>query len=122
LIVAVLVVAAAMATGYIIPANLSQPAPTSTAGAPIIKPIITPGITPSSAENEAEARDTVVWRDEAGAIYRAKVGGGRFDQFLRRRKGAIEAARRELRDRAATEIRAALKPVFAAMSARVPAY
>jgi len=122
LVVAVLVLAAAMATGYITRANLSEPAPTTTSGAPIIKPGITPGITPGSAENEAAARDTVVWRDEVGAIYRAKVGGGRFDQFLRQRRGATEAARSELRDRAAAEIQAALKPVFAAMTARVPAY
>jgi hypothetical protein len=114
LVVAVLALAAAAAAGYITHATLSQPAPAATAGAPII--------TPGSVESEAKARDTVVWRDEAGAIYRAKVAGGRFDEFLRQRKGPIEAARTKSRDQAAAEVVAALKPVFAEMTARVPRY
>jgi hypothetical protein len=117
LVVAVLAVAAAVATVYITRANIAQPAPATTAYAPIIKP----GITLGSAENEAKAR-AIVWRDEAGAIYRAKVGGARFEQFLRQRRAALEAARSESRDQAAAEILAALKPVFAEMTARVPGY
>jgi len=119
--VAVLVAAvaiAAAAVGYITRANMSQPAPATTAGAPIINP----GINPGPAENEAKTRDTVVWRDEAGAIYRAKVAGGRFGQFLSQQHEALDAARTESRNQAAAEILAALKPVFGDMRARLPHY
>ena len=118
LAVAVLVLAAAAATLYLIHANRAPPEAPATAG----PPIIAPGIKPGSAESEAQVRDTVIWRDEAGAVYRAKVGGGRLDQFLRQRKGVLEAARTASRDQAAGEILAALRPVFADMTARVPGY
>ncbi len=111
---AVFAVAAALATGYITVAHMAQPAPATTASAPII--------TPGSAENAAKTRDAVIWRDEAGVLYRAKVGGGRLDQFLAQRHAALEAARSGSRDQAAAEILAALKPVFADMTARVPGY
>ena len=118
LLVAALAVAAAAAIGYITHAIMSQPAPAAIAGAPIISP----GTNPSSVAAQAKLRDTVVWRDEAGAVYRAKVTGGRFDQFLRQRLKVLEAARTESRNLAATEILAALKPVFTDMRARVPGY
>jgi hypothetical protein len=117
LVAAVLALATAAATGYIARANTAQPA---TEAAPI--PGVEAGIAPGTAPGETKARDTVVWRDEAGAVYRAKVAGGRFDEFLRQRKGPIETARTESRDQAAAEIAAALKPVFAVMRARVPKY
>jgi hypothetical protein len=113
LVVAVLAVAAAV-VGYISRANLSQLAPATTAGSAVIKPAPT--------ESAAKARDTVIWRDETGVIYRAKIGGGRFEEFLRQRKGPLEAARSESRDQAAAEILATLKPVFADIKARVPGY
>jgi hypothetical protein len=114
LAVAVLAVTIAATASYISRAKVSQLALTTTAGAAVTNP--------SPTESEAKVRDTVIWRDEAGAIYRAKVGGGRFDAFLRRRKEALEAARTESRDQASAEILAALKPVFADMTARVPGY
>ncbi len=117
-VVAALALAAAAAGGYITHATMSQPAPATTAGAPIIQP----GIGSRPAESDAKVRDTVVWRDEAGAVYRAKVGDGRLDQFLRQRKAVLETARTESREQSAAEILAALKPVFADMTARVPGY
>ena len=102
----VLVVAAltlVAANGYLVHPTIPQPAPTS-------------------AESDAKTRDTVIWRDEAGAFYRAKIPDGQFDQLLRQRKGVLEAARTGSRDQAAAEIRAALKPIFAEMTARVPGY
>jgi hypothetical protein len=112
LVVAVLVLAAAGATGYLIHAHSGPPA--AVAGTPIVNPVL--------AESDAKPRDTVVWRAETGTIYRAKIGGGRFGQFLRQRKEALEAARIESREWAAAEILAALKPVFADMKGRVPGY
>jgi hypothetical protein len=111
LIVAALALVAAAATGYLI--HATRPLP-QTAGEPTIKPVL--------AESDAKARDTVLWRDETGALYRAKVGDGRLDQFLRQRKAALEAARTESRDWTADEILMALKPVFADMKRRVPGY
>jgi hypothetical protein len=119
LVAAILALACAASIG-IADANMSRPALATTAGAPV--PGITRGADLVLAEREAETRDTVVWRDEAGAIYRAKIDGGRFTEFLRRRKATLEAARTESRDQAAAEILAALKPVFADMTARVPDY
>ena len=113
-VVAVLAITAAVAT-YI---NRVQLALVTMAGTSTIKP----GIKPGSAGSVTKVRDIVIWRDEAGAIYRAKIGGGRFDEFLGRRKAVLEAARTESRDQAAVEILAALKPVFADMTARVPRY
>ncbi len=118
LVAAVLALAAAAAGGYIVHATRARLAPATTAGAPIIQP----GIGSRPAESDAKIRDTIVWRDEAGAIYRAKVADGRFGQFLRQRKAVLETARTESRERSAGEILAALKPVFAAMTARVPGY
>jgi hypothetical protein len=114
LVLAVLVVTVAATPGYISRANMSQLAATTTAGAAVINPAPT--------ESAAKVRDTVTWRDDTGVVYRAKVGGGRFDEFLRRRKEALEAARTESRERATAEVLAALKPVFADMTARVPGY
>ena len=112
LVVVVLVLATAVTTGYLARPNTAQPA---AAG-------VKAGIEPLSAQSEKKARDTVVWRDETGAVYRATVAGGRFGEFLRQQKGLIETARTESRDQAAAEIAAALKPVFADMTARVPRY
>jgi hypothetical protein len=108
LAVAVLAIAAAAASGYLTHASMSQPAATNSM--------------PGSQAGEPKIRDTVIWRDEAGDIYRAKVGGGRFEAFLRQRKEALEVARTASRDRASAEVMAALKPVFADMRARVPGY
>jgi hypothetical protein len=108
------IVAAGAATGYLVRAGTSHRAPEVAVGAVVAKP--------GSAESIAKARDTVVWRDETGAIYRAKVVDGSFDQFLRQRNEALEALRTESRNQAAAEILAALKPVFADMRARVPGY
>jgi len=113
-LVAALAVAAAAASGYLTHATLSQPAPAATAGAPVIER--------GSPEHAARLRDTVVWRDETGAIYRAKVAGGRFADFLRQQHGAVEEVRTETRNQAATEIATALTPVFAEMRTRVPTY
>ena len=66
--------------------------------------------------------DTVVWRDASGEIYRVAIADGRLDRFLAGRRAAIDAARARSRDEIAAEIRASLKPVFAAMTARVPDY
>jgi hypothetical protein len=111
---AALALAAAAAAGYLLHAIVSQPAAVATASAPLLPA--------REAQSQPKIRDTVVWRDETGAIYRAKIGGGRLDQFLRQRKGALDAARTESRDQAAAQIRAALKPIFADMTARVPGY
>jgi hypothetical protein len=108
LAVAVLAMAAAAASGYLTRASMSQPAATNSM--------------PGSQAGEPKSRDTLIWRDEAGDIYRAKIGGGRFDEFLRRRKETLEAARTQSRDQASAEVMAALKPVFADMTARVPGY
>jgi len=108
LLVAGLAVAAATAIGYGT-ATMSQPTPALT-------------IERGSPEHDAKPRDTVIWRDETGAIYRAQVGGGRFGDFLRQQHEALEAARTEARNRSAAEIAAAVKPVFVEMTARVPAY
>ena len=109
LLVAGLAVAAATAVGYVGSAAVAQPttAPTIERGSP---------------EHDAKPRDTLIWRDETGAVYRAQVGGGRFEDFLRQQHEALEAARTEARNRTAAEIVAAVKPVFAEMTARVPAY
>lgn len=114
LVLVVTALGVAAATGTIIHAKISPLAPVTAASAPVIRL--------GSAESDAAARDTVVWRDEAGAIYRAKIGGGRLDRFLRQRKATLEAARTRSRDQAAKEIPAALQPVFAEMTARVPGY
>ncbi len=109
LLVTALTIAAAAASAYVAHETLSQPIPAL---------IIERG----SSEPAAPPRDTVIWRDETGAVYRAKVAGGRFDQFLRQQHEALEAARSELRNQTAAEIAAALKPVFDEMRARVPGY
>jgi hypothetical protein len=114
LLAVALVVAAGAATGYLVRARTSHRAPETAVGAVVTKP--------GSADSIAKARDTVVWREETGAIYRAKVVDGRFDQFLRQRNEALEALRTDSRNQAASEILAALKPVFAGMKARVPGY
>lgn len=67
-------------------------------------------------------RETVVWRDETGAIFRAKVGVKDFEQLLQARRAALEALRSESRDQASAEILAAVRPIFADMTARVPNY
>jgi hypothetical protein len=108
LLVAGLAVAAATATGYLA-ATMSQPAP-----APVVE-----GVAPVHKD---KPRDRVVWRDATGTIYSAKVAVGRFDDFLRQQHDTIETARTESRQEATAEIAAALKPVFAEMTARVPAY
>ena len=118
LAVALFALAAAVTAGYILHATRAPPAPAATAGAPPIGP----GTASRPAESDAKIRDTVAWRDEAGAIYRAKLGDGRFDEFLRQRNAAIETARSASRDQAGAEILAALKPVFAEMKERVPGY
>ncbi|HEV8681018.1 MAG TPA: hypothetical protein VGQ90_16695 [Stellaceae bacterium] len=110
---AVVAVAIAAAVGYIALAPAS-PQPASAATAAVVNP--------ASAESAAKARDTVIWRDETGAVYRATIGGGRFERFLRERRATLEAARTEARNQISAEIPAALKPVFAAMRARVAEY
>jgi hypothetical protein len=109
LLLAGLAIAAATAVGYVGVTAMAQPnpAPVSERGA---------------AEHGAKPRDIVIWRDETGAIYRATVNGGRFGDFRRRQQEILEAARSESRNRTASEIAAAVKPVFAEMTARVPAY
>lgn len=92
----------------------SPPASIAMAAAPVVAS--------GTVESDDKARDSVIWRDETGAIYRAKIGGGRFERFLRDRRAALDAARTESRNQAAAEILAALKPVFADMRARTPAY
>jgi hypothetical protein len=109
---------AAAAAGYMLHATMAPLVPATTAGASIIGP----DAASRPAESDAKIRDTIVWRDEAGAVYRAKVGDGRLDQFLRRRKATLETARSESRDQVAAEILTALKPVFADMKERVPGY
>jgi len=109
LLAAALAVAAAAAIGYFTQAAMAQPpaAPTIGRGSP---------------EHGAGLRDTLIWRDETGAIYRAKVAGGRLDDFLRQQQETVEAARNESRNQTSAEIEEALKPVFAEMRARVPGY
>ena len=114
LVLVVVALVTAAAAGYIFHATKARLTPATTAGAPMIES--------RPAQSDAKIRDTIVWRDEAGTIFRAKVGDGRFDQFLRRRQTALDAARTESRNQAAAEILAALKPVFADMKARVPDY
>ncbi|HEV2337184.1 MAG TPA: hypothetical protein VGS13_16875 [Stellaceae bacterium] len=117
-----LAVAAAAAAGYVARAIMAQPAPATTAAAPTTNPGTTPGVKPRPVAAPDKPRDTVVWRDEAGTIYRAKVADGRFDQFLRERVRVLEAARNVSREQAVAEISGALKPIFASMTARVPRY
>jgi len=113
-LVTALCVAAVTASGYLIHATLSQPTPAAPAGAQIIER--------GSPEHEAKLRDSVIWRDETGAIYRAKIAGGHFADLLRQQRGALEAAHTESRSQVAAEIATALTPVFAEMRARVPDY
>jgi len=108
LLMVAVAVATATAIGYLA-ATMSQPTPALV-------------VERGSPEIEDKPRDTVIWRDESGTIYRAKVAGGRFGEFLRQQHDAIEAARTESRNEAAAEIAAAVKPVFDEMTARVPAY
>ncbi len=117
-----LAVVAAAAAGYVARAFMPQPAPATMAGAPTTNSGTIPGLNPIPAAAPDKPRDTVVWRDEAGAIYRAKVADGRFDQFLRERVRVLEAARDVSREQATAEISGALKPIFAGMTARVPKY
>jgi len=81
----------------------------------------TPIATPDADKSEPNLGNTIVWRDGTGA-YRARVDGGRFEQFRRQRRQALAAARTASRDQAAEEIPAVLKPVFADIRARVPRY
>ncbi len=73
-------------------------------------------------DSAATARDTVVWRDETGAVFRAKVDAPELAQFLRARREALDAVRTETREQASAGILAALRPVFADMKERVPGY
>lgn len=86
------------------------------AAAAVATPIVSPN------KGEPNSRDTIVWRDDAGAIYRARIDGSHLDRFLRQRRQALAAARTASRDQALQEIPAALKPVFADINARVPRY
>jgi hypothetical protein len=112
-----LVAVLALAAGYIIHADKTELTPATTASAVVVL-----GSASKPRTAKPKPRDTVVWRDEAGAIYRATVGGGRLDPFLAGRKDALETARTESREAAAADLLAALKPVFADMTARVPDY
>ncbi len=109
------VIGAAMATGgYALLMRWAGPAPQVTASAPPVAPV--------TAEPAAAPRDTVVWRDETGAVFRASVNPADFEQLLQARRHALDATRAESRDEASVEILAALKPIFAEMKDRVPGY
>jgi hypothetical protein len=89
---------------------------------PNVAPIGTAPPVPVAEESAATARDTVVWRDETGAVFRGRVDARELALFLNARREALDAARTETREQASAEILAALRPVFADMKDRVPAY
>jgi hypothetical protein len=84
----------------------------------------TPGsaVEHAATEHQRKPSDTIVWRDEIGTIYRATLAPGQLDDFRRLQHETLEAARMESRSQVSTEIAEAVKPVFAGMRARVPAY
>jgi len=89
---------------------------------PNVAPIGTAPPVPVAEESAAPARDTVVWRDETGAVFRGRVDAREFALFLNARREALDAVRSETREQASAEILAALRPVFADMKDRVPDY
>src|SRR5438067_417323 len=100
------VVGAVMATGgyaLLVRSTGPAPAPAVTASAPPVASVAT--------EPRAALRDTIVWRDETGAIFRAGVNPVDFEQLLQARRHALDATRTESRDEASVEILAALKPI-----------
>jgi hypothetical protein len=114
------VIGAGMATGgYALIVRSTGPTPQVAGSAAPVAPV---AAELPAAEPPAAPRDTVVWRDETGAIFRAKVDPGDFQRLLEAQHRALDATRTESRDEASTEILAALKPIFAEMKDRVPGY
>lgn len=67
-------------------------------------------------------RDTVVWRDESGVVFRAKVDRERFTKLLTARQAAAEELRRKARAQATDSVDAGLATLFADAKTRVPRY
>jgi hypothetical protein len=117
LVVGAVIGAAGAIGGYTLLIQPTRPTPEAGSRAPVVAVAAEP---PDRLRDRP--RDTVVWRDETGAIFRAKVGVQDFEPLLQARRQALDATRSASRDEASTEILAALTPVFAEMKDRVPRY